>query len=70
MTQFRLQSACQLSGAAMPQSRRSLSVFALRKSGFAPRTVYMGFVVDSVAMWQVSLRVQRFGNACYHSTIN
>jgi hypothetical protein len=33
-----------------------------------PRTFYMGFVVDHVAMWQVYPRVQLFARANYHST--
>jgi hypothetical protein len=44
----------------MPWLRRLVTGLPPRRSGFAPGSVHVGFVVDRVAMGQVFLAVLRF----------
>jgi hypothetical protein len=44
----------------LPQLKRSVAGFSPRRPGFAPSSVHVEFVVDTVALNQVFLRVLRF----------
>jgi hypothetical protein len=45
---------------AVPWLRQLVAGLSLRKPGFDPGSVYVGFVVDKVALGQVFPRVVRF----------
>jgi hypothetical protein len=45
---------------AVPWLRRLVAGLPLRRLGFDPGSVHVGFVVDKVALGQVSPRVLRF----------
>jgi hypothetical protein len=40
--------------------KRIVAGLSSRRAGFAPGSIYVGFVVDKVVLWQVFLRVLRF----------
>jgi hypothetical protein len=49
--------------------KRLVAGFSLRRPGFAPGSVHVGFVVDKVALGQAFLRVFRFSSARIRTTI-
>jgi hypothetical protein len=49
----------------VPELRRLVACFPLRRHGFSPRSGHVGFVVDRVALWQVFF--EYFGFPCQFS---
>jgi hypothetical protein len=45
---------------AVPKLRWLVAGVSLRRAGFAPGSIHLGFVVDKVALGQVLLRILRF----------
>jgi hypothetical protein len=54
---------------AVPWLKRLVAGITSRRPGFAPGSVYVGFVADKVALGQVFIRVLRVFPCQYHSTI-
>jgi hypothetical protein len=54
---------------AVPWLRRLVAGLSPRRHGFAPELIYVGFVVDKVALGQIFLRVLRFSpvNMSFHA---
>jgi hypothetical protein len=50
----------QLCGQPVPWPMRLIAALSLRRPEYAPRSVHVGFVLDEVALGQVSHRVLRF----------
>ena len=51
---------CSLKAKAVPWLRRSVDGLSSRRPGFGPRSIPVGFVVDEVALQQVSVGMLRF----------
>jgi hypothetical protein len=54
---------------SVPRLRSLVAGLSPRRSGFAPGSIHVGFVVDKVALGQVFLRVLRFPLSIYHSRL-